>query len=119
MNSRWIRGWRQGTELGTRGAIARRTGQMLALTLCAAVLGSCGGGNHSAPAPTATPASTATSASTPTAAPTATATDPEGQPVTLMASGYPQNSYFLPASGIFCIFADDPSQLDTPLHITF
>src|SRR5512143_1996790 len=40
-----------------------------------------------------------------------TATDPEGQPVTLAAAGVPDNAYFLPDSGIFCLFANDEGQL--------
>ena len=48
-----------------------------------------------------------------------TATDPEGQPVTLAAAGVPANAYFLPDSGIFCLFADDEAQLEQPLEVTF
>ena len=48
-----------------------------------------------------------------------TATDPEGQPVTLAAAGVPENAYFLPDSGIFCLFASDAGQLEQPLEVTF
>ena len=48
-----------------------------------------------------------------------TATDPEGQPVTLSASGIRGNAYFLPDSGVFCLFADDETQLEQPLEVTF
>ena len=47
------------------------------------------------------------------------ATDPEGQPVTLAAAGVPANAYFLPDSGVFCVFADDEGQLEQPLEVTF
>ena len=47
------------------------------------------------------------------------ATDPEGQPVTLAATGVPDNAYFLPDSGIFCLFADDEGQLEQALEVTF
>jgi hypothetical protein len=39
--------------------------------------------------------------------------------VTLSASGLPTNSYFLPDSGIFCIFADSEAQLEQPIEVTF
>src|SRR5262245_16340617 len=48
-----------------------------------------------------------------------TATDPEGQPVTLAADGVPANAYFLPDSGIFCLFASDEGQLEQPVEVTF
>jgi len=47
------------------------------------------------------------------------ASDPEGAPVTLSASGLPDNSYFLPDSGIFCLFADSEEQLAQPVRVTF
>ena len=47
------------------------------------------------------------------------ATDPEGQPVTLSAVGFPANAYFLPDSGIFCLFANDEGQLEQALEVTF
>ncbi|HSP99710.1 MAG TPA: hypothetical protein VL049_21015 [Candidatus Dormibacteraeota bacterium] len=48
-----------------------------------------------------------------------TATDPEGRPVTLAAAGVPDNAYFLPDSGIFCLIANDEAQLEQPLEVTF
>lgn len=47
------------------------------------------------------------------------ASDPEGAPVTLAASGLPENSYFLSASGIFCLFADLEEQVGQPIEVTF
>ena len=47
------------------------------------------------------------------------ASDPEGAPVTLSASGLPENSYFLPKSGIFCLFADSEEQVGQPIQVTF
>src|SRR6476469_5713717 len=44
------------------------------------------------------------------------ASDPEGAPVTLSASGLPENSYFLPKSGIFCLFADSEEQVGQPIQ---
>src|SRR5574342_386292 len=37
----------------------------------------------------------------------------------LAASGVPANAYFLPDSGIFCLFADDEGKLEQPLEVTF
>jgi hypothetical protein len=47
------------------------------------------------------------------------ATDPEGAPVTLSASGLPANSYFLPDSGVFCFLADDETQVGQSFPVTF
>jgi hypothetical protein len=47
------------------------------------------------------------------------ATDPEGAPVTLSASGLPENSYFLPDSGVFCFFANNAAQVGQPIQVTF
>ena len=47
------------------------------------------------------------------------ASDPEGAPVTLSIEGRPDNSFFLPASGVFCFFADLEGQIGHPLEITF
>jgi Thaumatin family len=47
------------------------------------------------------------------------AEDPEGQPVTLSASGLPENAYFLPHSGIFCLFGDREAQVGQPITVTF
>jgi hypothetical protein len=48
-----------------------------------------------------------------------TASDPEGSPVTLSASGLPDNSYFLSDSGVFCLLADLEEQIDQPFQVTF
>jgi len=48
-----------------------------------------------------------------------TATDPEGAAVTLSAENLPANSYFLPDSGIFCLFGDEENQVGHPIEVTF
>src|SRR4030095_4111099 len=47
------------------------------------------------------------------------ATDADGDPVALSAEGLPSNSYFLPASGLFCFFGNDESKIDQPIQVTF
>lgn len=118
------------------GAAARR--MLLALICCTALtLAGCGdddsgtrGTSTATPAPTATPQPANLP---PVLAPIGDraaalgsdllihviATDPEGQPVTLSAAGVPDNAYFLPDSGIFCLFADDAGQVGQPVDVTF
>jgi len=47
------------------------------------------------------------------------ASDPQGDEVTLSASGLPEDSYFLPDSGVFCLFADDEELLEDSIQVTF
>ncbi|MDX2167265.1 MAG: hypothetical protein SF182_09385 [Deltaproteobacteria bacterium] len=122
----------------SRAARLRRGALLLAVLAGAALLAGCGDDDDSRPArtPTAPPPSTATPTpgnQPPVLAPLAdvtaafggdalihvTATDPEGRPVTLSAVGVPDNAFFLPDSGIFCLFANDASQLEHPLEVTF
>jgi cell surface hyaluronidase len=108
----------------------------LVITLSYIALAGCGD-SESTPSATPTPGPTATPTvhvnQPPVLAPLAdhdvpfgsdlllpvSATDPEGQTVTISASGLPEESYFLPVSGIFCFFASDAAQLDHPIHVTF
>ncbi|MFN8644296.1 MAG: G8 domain-containing protein, partial [Candidatus Binatia bacterium] len=115
-----------------------RVGLMAIVAALAASLGGCGAdGNGSRSTPTSTP----TTAPTPTATAVAnqppvlapigdrtvvdgddllialSAVDPEGQPVTFSIVGEPpENAYFLPVSGVFCIFSYASK---APVRVTF
>ena len=122
-------------------------GLILIAAVLVASLGGCGDdgdGSRATPtsAPTTAPQSTPTTAPPPTATVLAnqppvlapigdhtvavgndllialSATDPEGQAVAFsVVGGLPEDSYFLPKSGVFCIFPSAASS--TPIEITF
>jgi hypothetical protein len=110
----------------------------VALLAAALLWSGCGDDHHSggrhtptvAPSPTATPQGNRPPVIDPLADNAAavlggeallhvTATDPDGDVVTLSATGVPANAYFLPDSGVFCLFARDAMQVGQPFDVIF
>jgi cell surface hyaluronidase len=121
----------------SRSSSRVRCAVALGITLSYLALAGCSGDSESSPGATAPPLATATPTvhvnQPPVLAPLAdhdvplgsdllvavSATDPDGDPVTLSTSTLPENSYFLPASGIFCFFDSTEAQLNNPIEVTF